>query len=163
MKARQTPLHARDYVEAEIDELKAAHVIGKTLDSLYGFPLVIVSKKTGGFRSCCDFRSINKVTAVPQYPMPYLEDMVAAMRNKPYLAVIDMAKAFTVLEGFLVGFTCNLFGGYYYLLSNGWSKEKALSISIYEEVVANVVSGCLVAGMVFLAHLILGNKIKPSR
>ena len=84
-------------MEEEIDELEQAHMIGKTLDLPYGFPLVIVKKKIGSFRSRCDFRSINKMTAVPQYPMPRLEDMVAAMRNKPYLAVINMAKAYLQL------------------------------------------------------------------
>jgi transposase InsO family protein len=91
---RPTPINARTYVKGHIEKMLRGNVIKAVNDSPYGFPLVIVPKPDGEFRICVDYREINKVTVVNQGPIPLLTDMISGVRGKPYMASLDLTKAY---------------------------------------------------------------------
>ena len=94
IKMRPTPIHCREHLRAEIEELVRGRVIVPVSDSPYGFPLVIVPKPDGKFRTCIDFRELNAVTVVNQGPIPLLQDMIQNVKGKTYMASLDLTKAY---------------------------------------------------------------------
>ena len=94
IKMRPTPIHCREHLRAEIEELVRGKVIVPVTDSPYGFPLVIVPKPDGKFRTCIDFRELNAVTIVNQGPIPLLQDMIQNVKGKVYMASLDLTKAY---------------------------------------------------------------------
>ena len=94
IKMRPTPIHCREHLRAEIEELVRGKVIVPVSDSPYGFPLVIVPKPDGKFRTCIDFRELNAVTVVNQGPIPLLQDMIQNVKGKTFMASLDLTKAY---------------------------------------------------------------------
>ena len=94
VKMRPVPFHARDILEKELNELNTIGAIREVAESEYGAPLRLVEKPDGSLRICIDYRSLNLQTMVPQYPLPRLEDLVAGVRGKPYMAAMDLTKAY---------------------------------------------------------------------
>ena len=94
LRMRPTPINARPYLKEHIEKMIRGNVIKAVNDSPYGFPLVIVPKPDGEFRICVDYREINKVTVVNQGPIPLLQDMISGVKGKPYMASLDLTKAY---------------------------------------------------------------------
>jgi transposase InsO family protein len=94
LKMRPTPIHCREHLHAEIEELVRGKIITPVIDSGYGFPLVIVPKPDGKFRTCIDFRELNAVTVVNQGPIPLLQDMIANVKDMEFMASLDLTKAY---------------------------------------------------------------------
>ena len=51
--------------------------------------LVIVPKKSGDIRVCCDLREVNKAVIRESYVLPKLDDSLHAMRVPKYFVKID--------------------------------------------------------------------------
>ena len=47
----------------------------KTSTSPWGAPVLFVKKKDGSLRLCIDYRQLNKVTILNQYPLPRIDDL----------------------------------------------------------------------------------------
>lgn len=94
IRMRPTPINARKYLKEHIEKMLRGNVIKAVKDSPYGFPLVIVPKPDGEFRICVDYREINSVTVINQGPIPLLQDMVNGVRGKPWMASLDLTKAY---------------------------------------------------------------------
>jgi hypothetical protein len=94
MKARPTPLAAREFLKTEIDALVKAGVLKPVKDAKWAFPFVIVKKRGGGYRAAIDYRLINNITQIPVYPIPRIEDLVLSVAGMKLLAAIDMASAY---------------------------------------------------------------------
>jgi hypothetical protein len=94
IRMRPTPINARPLLKEHLEKMLRGNVIKAVNDSPYGFPLVIVPKPDGEFRICVDYREINKVTVVNQGPIPLLQDMISGVKGKPYMASLDLTKAY---------------------------------------------------------------------
>ena len=94
LKLRPTPLAARAEVERQIDELLKANVIRRVKDSPWAFPLVIVIKKNGKIRLATDYRLINNITEIPNYPVPHIDTLVRSIRGMHYMGSLDMSQAY---------------------------------------------------------------------
>ena len=55
--------------------------------------VVIVQKKSGDLRVCCDLREVNKAVMRERYVLPKVDDTLHALRGSKYFAKID-AKSF---------------------------------------------------------------------
>lgn len=60
-----------------IDDLLARKII-RPGNSEYASRIVLVKKKTGKIRLCVDYRTLNKITARDNYPLPVIEDQINA-------------------------------------------------------------------------------------
>lgn len=58
----------------QIEDLLRYDIIEES-NSEWGAPVVMYRKKTGQLRFCCDFRSLNQVSATHFFPLPRLEDV----------------------------------------------------------------------------------------
>lgn len=61
-------------------------------------PIVMVKKKNGTWRMCCDWRELNKSIIVPKHPLPRIDDALAAFEGKKFFTVVDMTCGFNQIE-----------------------------------------------------------------
>ena len=70
----QMPIDNRRELERQINELIIAGRIYPTT-SPYGAPVLLVKKKDGFKRLCCDVWSLDNVTIKSRFPFPLIEDI----------------------------------------------------------------------------------------
>ena len=56
--------------------------------------VVIVQKKSGDLRVCCDLREVNKAVIRERYVLPKVDDTLHALRGSKYFAKIDAKSVF---------------------------------------------------------------------
>jgi transposase InsO family protein len=79
------------------DFLKAGLLVVPDSDE-YASPAVVVPKKDGGKRLCCDYRLINEITIKSQYPLPNINDLFARLAGAKVFSKIDLEKGFYQVE-----------------------------------------------------------------
>lgn len=95
MKARPVPYAIRPKVEADLDALVKSGVLEPVTVSEWATPIVPVSKKDGGIRTCGDFKvTVNPVLSVEQYPLPRIEDLFAGLSGGQRFSKIDLNQAY---------------------------------------------------------------------
>ena len=80
-------------VDKELDNLLESKIIEKS-NSQYSSPMVIVKKKDGNIRLCCDYRQLNKVTKIDQEGLPNIESIIADMSKGKIFTTIDLTRGF---------------------------------------------------------------------
>ena len=80
----------REFVD---DFLKAGLLTIPKTDE-FASPVVVVPKKDGGRRICCDYRLINEVTVRAQYPLPNISDLFATLSGTSVFSKVDLEKGF---------------------------------------------------------------------
>ena len=74
----------------------------KESSSPYSSPVVLVRKKGGGLRICCDFRELNRKTIPDKHPLPRIDDTLENLSGSHWFLVIDQTwhiiKALLILE-----------------------------------------------------------------
>ncbi|KAH7710328.1 gagpol and env protein precursor [Aphelenchoides avenae] len=66
-------------------------------------PVVLVRKKDGSIRMCVDYRKLNKVVKLSQYPMPNINVMLHSLRAMESIFEEDLGKSvFIYLDGILI-------------------------------------------------------------
>lgn len=76
-----------------LDELSARGII-RPSSSEYASRIVLVRKKDGRIRMCVDYRTLNKITARDNYPLPIIEEQIDALQGKRYFTSLDLKDAF---------------------------------------------------------------------
>ena len=62
-------------------------------------PVVLVRKKGGGLRVCCDFRELNRKTIPDKHPLPRITDTLENLGGSSWFTVIDQTRAY--YQGFI--------------------------------------------------------------
>ena len=62
--------------------------------SEWSSPLLVTTKPCGGWRVCGDYRRLNAVTEIDQYPVRTLQDFTAELQGKKYFSKIDLMKGY---------------------------------------------------------------------
>lgn len=62
--------------------------------SPWASPAVIVIKKDGSVRFCCDYRRLNKVTCKDAYPLPRVEESLDALGNAQLFSTLDLTSGY---------------------------------------------------------------------
>ena len=57
-------------------------------------PVVIVRKKDGGLRLCCDFRGLNKKTVSDKHPLPRVQTSLDNLVGSEWFSVLDQTRAY---------------------------------------------------------------------
>lgn len=83
-------------VQKQIDSWLHQGVIRKS-SSPFAFPLVIV-KRNGKIRVCCDFRILNDMTEPYPYAMPDLHDVLDRLAGKEFYWSVDVSSFFNQIE-----------------------------------------------------------------
>lgn len=76
-----------------MDDLLGKGII-RTSSSEYASPIVLTRKKNGEIRMCVDYRTLNKVLARDNYPLPLIEDQLDTLRGKKFYTTLDLKDRF---------------------------------------------------------------------
>jgi len=92
---RRIPVSQVEAVNNELDRMLEQDVIEEVNEpSPWVSNLVIVPKKSGDLRVCCDLREVNKAVIRERYVLPKVDDTLHAMRGSKYFAKIDAKSGF---------------------------------------------------------------------
>ena len=83
----------KEQLKKIIDELLKKKII-RPSESEYSSPILLVNKKNGEKRMCVDYRTLNKVLARDNYPLPLIEDQMDTLSNKRYFSLLDLKDGF---------------------------------------------------------------------
>ena len=90
---RRVPYNKLPDVENFIQEGLEANVI-RPSHSPWSSPLVLVRKPDGSTRFCVDFRQLNDVTIGDSFPIPRIDDSLAALGGAKLFTTLDLAKGY---------------------------------------------------------------------
>ena len=91
--ARRMSPEKAERANQEVRSLLALGMIQPSL-SPWASGTVMVKKKSGELRFCCDFRPLNEVTIKDAYPLPRIDESLARLGNAKIYTSIDLAWAF---------------------------------------------------------------------
>jgi transposase InsO family protein len=87
-----------DEVKKHIEDLLNRQWISKS-KSAWSSPLVLVRKKDGKLRLCCDFRKLNSKTIPDKHPLPKVQSSLDSLGGNRYFTVLDQTRAY--YQGFI--------------------------------------------------------------
>lgn len=95
IKQRYYPLSRvlQNEVNAELDKMIADGIVEPS-ESPWASPIVMIKKKSGGWRFCVDFRALNRVTVADSYPLPWVSNTLDKLRDARYLSTLDIKSAY---------------------------------------------------------------------
>ncbi|GFS23840.1 Pol polyprotein [Elysia marginata] len=94
---RRIPPAMLNEVRDHLDGLMAADIIAPS-SSPYAAPIVLVRKKTGELRMCCDYRKLNDITRKDAFPIPRMEECIDALEGARYFSTLDLASGYHQVE-----------------------------------------------------------------
>jgi RNase H-like domain found in reverse transcriptase/Reverse transcriptase (RNA-dependent DNA polymerase)/Integrase zinc binding domain/Integrase core domain/Zinc knuckle/Aspartyl protease len=94
VKPYRAPVHMREVLTKEIDEMMKAGVISPSR-SPWSAPVVLVAKKDGSTRVCIDYRRLNAITNRDEYPLPKVADIIDSLSvHSRVFSTLDLLAGF---------------------------------------------------------------------
>ena len=94
---RPIPPSQIEEVRQHITDLLNTGVIEES-QSPYASPIVLVKKKNGKIRMCCDYRLLNKKTRKNSFPLPRIEDSLDKLYGSKFFSCLDLKSAYNQVE-----------------------------------------------------------------
>ncbi|GJS91873.1 putative reverse transcriptase domain-containing protein [Tanacetum coccineum] len=88
---------SRNFPEVFPEELPGLHQRGQG-SSPWGAPFLFVKKKDGSFRTCIDYRELNKLTVKNRYPLPRIGDLFDQLQDSSVYSKIDLRSGYHQLR-----------------------------------------------------------------
>ena len=96
------PVHQRPFRISFAERQAVKDLVGTFLDAGYirestspwACPIVLVRKKDGTLRFCCDWRRLNKVTKRDAMPLPLINDMIDRLGKAKLFTKLDFTSGF---------------------------------------------------------------------
>jgi transposase InsO family protein len=79
----------KDYIERQLRQGVIRHS-----SSPYAAPVVIVRKRDGTIRLCCDYRLLNNKTRKDAYPLPHIEQSFDALTGAKFFSSMDLVQGY---------------------------------------------------------------------
>ena len=93
MRYRDPPLHVRSKVDEEIIKMQNDGLIEDSF-SAFSAPMVVVPKKSGEIRICCDFRKLNMNTIKSAQNIPKISACLDSLSGAYYICTLDCASGY---------------------------------------------------------------------
>lgn len=90
---RRLSYHDKEVVKGIVAELMQKGTI-RPSSSEYAAPIVLVKRKSGDPRLCCDYRALNKSTLRDNFPIPLIDDCVEFLGGKVCFSILDLKNGF---------------------------------------------------------------------
>ena len=87
---RRIPPTQLQEVREHLDNLLKKEIITPST-SPYAAPIVIVRKKNGSIRCCCDYRRLNDITVRDAFPLPRMDECIDALSGAKFFSTLDLA------------------------------------------------------------------------
>ena len=93
IQPRRTSPWKHDEIERQVTNLLQQ---GKVMESSspWSFPVVLATKKDGSQRLCVDYRQLNAVTIKDAFPLPRVDDSLAALSGSRWFSTLDLASGY---------------------------------------------------------------------
>ena len=92
-QVRRIPFALRKKVEELMEEMLSQEVIEPS-GSPWASPIVLVQKKDGNVRFCVDYRKLNQITKLDEFPLPRIDDTLGLLTGSRYFSTIDLASGY---------------------------------------------------------------------
>ena len=83
----------RRVIDSEVVRMLKENIIEPS-KSPWASPVVLVSKKDGSIRFCVDYRRLNNLTKKDVYPLPRLDDSLAALNGSKFFSTLDLTAGY---------------------------------------------------------------------
>jgi len=93
----KVPINVEEWVDQQVENLLNQNVIRKST-SPWSAPVVVVTKKTGDYRLCVDYRRLNSVTIRPTFNIPDTRVLFDALHGSTIFSCIDLSNAYYQCE-----------------------------------------------------------------
>ena len=92
-QVRRTPFALRKKIEELVEEMLEQEVIEPS-ESPWASPIVLVKKKDGDVRFCVDYRRLNQMTKLDEFPLPRVDDTLDILNGSCYFSTLDLASGY---------------------------------------------------------------------
>ncbi|XP_074026441.1 uncharacterized protein [Leptinotarsa decemlineata] len=92
-RPRRLSVPEKEEVDKQIDEWLRDGIVQPS-SSDFASPIVIVRKKDGQARICCDYRLLNKHVIKDRFPLPLIEDVLDKLQGASVYSTIDLRNGF---------------------------------------------------------------------
>ena len=93
IQPRRTSPWKHDEIERQVTNLLQQGKV-KESSSPWSFPVVLATKKDGSQRLCVDYRQLNAVTVNDAFPLPRVDDSLAALSGSRWFSTLDLASGY---------------------------------------------------------------------
>ncbi|XP_039969023.1 uncharacterized protein LOC120780851 [Bactrocera tryoni] len=90
---RRVSYEEQKVIEKQVEQWLDEGIIRPSCSS-YASPVVLVSKKNGTKRLCCDYRKLNSKIIRDNFPMTLIDDALEKLREANVYTTLDLAKGF---------------------------------------------------------------------
>lgn len=90
---RRIPFSMRAKVEALVEEMLGNGIIEHST-SPWASPIVLVAKQDGSTRFCVDYRRLNAITKLDEFPLPRVDDSLDVLSGMKYFSTLDLATGY---------------------------------------------------------------------
>ncbi|XP_048085551.1 uncharacterized protein LOC125285245 [Alosa alosa] len=90
---RRIPPHVFQEVKRHVQDLVSQGILRESC-SPWASPAVIVMKRDGSVRFCCDYRKLNSVTHKDAYPLPRVEESLDALGQARLFSSLDLTSGY---------------------------------------------------------------------
>jgi hypothetical protein len=99
-EGRSPKASSRRFSEKEMEEIERilnyllTHKFIRPSTSRFASPILLVRKKDGNFRFCCDFRMLNEASFITQGPLPDIRSLTDRLQKARYLSAVDCVNGY---------------------------------------------------------------------
>ena len=83
----------RKVIESEVARMLEEKIIEPS-NSPWASPVVLITKKDGSIRFCVDYRKLNLLKTKDVYPLPRIDDCLAALSGAKYISTFDLIQGY---------------------------------------------------------------------
>jgi len=90
-------MNVEEWVDQQIEDLQRRNIIRES-NSPWSAPIVVVTKKSGDFRLCVDYRRLNSITVRPIFNIPDTKILFDSLAGSKLFSCIDLSNAYYQCE-----------------------------------------------------------------
>ncbi|XP_065356157.1 uncharacterized protein LOC135950549 [Calliphora vicina] len=92
-RPRRLPFADQKVVDQQVSDWLTDGIV-QASTSEYASPIVLVSKKDGSKRLCCDYRKLNQKIVRDNFPMPLMDDVLDKLQGANFYTTLDLRNGF---------------------------------------------------------------------